>query len=272
MKIMYCFLILCFLMACSNEEASGPASESDIFDSITNKNTGNKIGYLLDSSAFYADSVIRKYIRETLNTRDGEKFTYAIHKAPLNPDTEIDAIISVNRLAYAKQTAIESGRVAQAEKLAYMGPFNVFIFYDGGSNSFSIPVPVPSSPLLPLEISFANISSNQHKDLVVDFRIRNSSYKEVYFLFNNIPSKVFQWKNFDGLNTPNSEAYSFSFNPGNGPVRDILVYNAKIEAPKDEIDPFIFKPKIVNSQELRKRFFYVPTQGKYFSTKDDPEG
>ncbi len=272
MKIIYCSLILWFFVACSNEEAIGPAQESDIFDSITNKNTDDKIGYLLDSSAFYADSVIRKYIRETLNTVDGEKFTYTIHTEALNPDKEIDAIISVNRLAYAKQTAIESGHVAQAKKLAYMGPFNAFIFYDGRSNSFSIPVPVPSSPLLPLDISFANISSNKHKDLVVDFRIRNSSYKEVYFLFNNKPSKVFQWKNFDGFGTPNSEAYSFAFNPGNGPVRDILVYNAKIEAPKGEIDPFIFKPKVVNSQDLRKRFFYVPKQGKYFSAKDDPEG
>ena len=272
MKIIYCSLILWFFVACSNEEAIGAAQEADIFDSITNKNTDDKIGYLLDSSAFYADSVIRKYIRETLNTVDGEKFTYTIHTEALNPDKEIDAIISVNRLAYAKQTAIESGHVAQAKKLAYMGPFNAFIFYDGRSNSFSIPVPVPSSPLLPLDISFANISSNQHKDLVVDFRIRNSSYKEVYFLFNNKPSKVFQWKNFDGLGTPNSEAYSFAFNPGNGPVRDILVYNAKIEAPKGEIDPFIFKPKVVNSKDLRKRFFYVPKQGKYFSTKDDPEG
>ena len=272
MKIIYCLLFLLSLAACSNKDSNGSGEESEIFDTITNKNTRNKTGYLLDSSAFYADSVIRKYIRETMNTGEKEDFTYTVHKAALNPDKAIDAIISVNRLSYAKQTAIESGHVAQAEKLAYMGPFNAFIFFDGRSNSFSIPVPVPSSPLLPLDISFANISSNQHKDLVVNFRIRNSSYKEVYFLFNNKPSKVFQWKNFDGLGKPNSEAYAFEFNPGNGPVRDIIVYKAKIEAPKEEIDPFIFKPKILNSQEVQKKFFYVPSQGKYFSTKDDPEG
>ena len=272
MKIMYCFLFLWFLMACSNEDSSGSAQESDLFETITNQNSRNKTGYLLDSSAFYVDSIIQKYIRETLNTGDNENFTYNIHKAALNPDNEMDAIISVNRLAYAKQTAIESSHVAQAEKLAYMGPFNAFIFYDGRSNSFSIPVPVPSSPLLPLDISFVNISSNQHKDLVVNFRIRNSSYKEVYFLFNNKPSKVFQWKNFDGLGTHDSEAYAFGFNPGNGPVRDIIVYKAKIEEPKVAIDPFIFKPKILNSQEVQKKFFYVPAQGKYFSTKDGPEG
>ena len=259
-------------MACSNEDSSGSDQESNLFESFENQNIGKKIGYLLDSSAFYVDSIIRKYIRKTLNTVDNENFTYNIHKAALNPDKKIDAIISVNRLAYAKQTAIESGHSVQAKKLAYMGPFNIFIFYDGRSNSFSIPMPVPSSPLLPLDISFANISSNQYKDLVVDFRIRNSSYKEVYFLFNNKPSKVFQWKNFDGLGKPNSEAYSFAFKPGNGPVKDIYVYNAKIGAPKGEIDPFVFKPKILNSQDLRKRFFYVPSQGKYFSTKDDPEG
>ena len=272
MKIIYCLLFLLSIVACSNEDSNGPSQESDLFDTLTNQNTKNKTGYLLDSSASYADSVIRKYIRETLNTGDRENFTYTIHKAALNPDNTIDAIISVNRLAYAKQTAIESGHVTQAEKLAYMGPFNAFIFFDGRSNSFSIPVPVPSSPLLALDISFANISSNEHKDLVVDFRIRNSSYKEVYFLFNNKPSKVFQWKNFDGLGTTKPEAYSFAFNPGNGPVRDILVYNAKIEVPNGKLDPFIFKPQIINSQEIRKKFFYVPAQGKYFSTKDGPEG
>ena len=272
MKIMYCFLFLWFLMACSNEDSSGSAQESDLFESIEHQNSPKKTGYLLDSSAFYVDSIIQKYIRETLNTGDNENFTYNIHKAALNPDNAIDAIISVNRLAYAKQTAIESGHVVQAKKLAYMGPFNAFIFFDGRSNSFSIPVPVPSSPLLPLDISFANISSNQHKDLIVDFRIRNSSYKEVYFLFNNKPNKVFQWKNFDGLGKSNSEAYSFAYTPGNGPVKDILVYNAQIKVPKGEIDPFIFKPQILNSQEIRKKFFYVPAQGKYFSTKDGLEG
>jgi hypothetical protein len=272
MKLIYCFLFLYVLVACENEDSGGPSQSIDVFDAVADKNINNKTGYLLDSSAFYADSVIRKYIQETLNTTDEENFTYTIHKAALNPDKAIDAIISVNRLAYAKQTAIESGHVAQAEKLAYMGPFNAFIFFDGRSNSFSIPVPVPSSPLLPLDISFANISSNEHKDLVVDFRIRNSSYKEVYFLFNNKPSKVFQWKNFDGLGKPNSEAYRFSFNPGNGPARDIVVYKAEIETPKGEINPFIFKPQILNSTEMLKKFFYVPAQGKYFSTKDGPEG
>ena len=88
---------------------------------------------------------------------------------------------------------------------------------------------------------------------------------------NNKPSKVFQWKNFDGLGTKESEAYGFEFNPGNGRVRDIVVYNAQIKAPKAEIDPFIYKPEILNSTELLKNFFYVPAQGKYFSTKNGLE-
>ena len=92
MKIMYYFLFLWFLMACSNEDSSGSAQESDLFETITNQNSRNKTGNLLDSSAFYADSVIRKYIRETLQTGEKENFTYTIHKAALNPDKFTDAI------------------------------------------------------------------------------------------------------------------------------------------------------------------------------------
>ena len=127
------------------------------------------------------DSVIRSFINQTLQTSQNEDYTFEIHRAQLNPDQVTDAIISVNRLSYAQNKAALSGYQAQAENLGYMGPFNLFIYYDGANNSFEIPTPVPSSPLLPLRISFEHISSNKYKDLVVDFRIRNSSYKEIYF-------------------------------------------------------------------------------------------
>lgn len=268
--ILFGFLILLF--SCDDTPSN---QEDDTHGGIiieARRKLNQRDYVLLDSSAYFVDSVIRTFIDQTLQTVQDEEYTFEIHRARLNPDQVTDAIISVNRLSYAQNKASLSGYQAQAENLGYMGPFNLFIYYDGANNSFSMPVPVPSSPLLPLEVSFENISSTIHKDLVVDFRIRNSSYKEIYFLFNNKPSKVFQWKNFDGLGTKESEAYSFEFNHGNGPVRDILVFNAKIEQPIKVIDPFIYKPTISASQDLVKQFFYIPAQGKYFSTKDGPEG
>lgn len=277
MRYLYFFLFALVVFGCetgdlSDSEKDGLYINGDTTVNTTTKNASKIKTFLLDSSAAYVDSVVQTYLQTALNMKPQEVFTYKIHKELLNPDQIPDAIISVNRLSFAKQKAEASGHVAQAEKLAYMGPFNSFIFYDGRSNSFSSPISVPSSPLLPLNVSFEYISSNRHKDMVLDFRIRNSSYKEVYFLFNNKPSKVFQWKNFDGLGNNDSEAYSFEFKASNGPVKDIIVYNAQIEEPKTQIDPFIYKPNIVNSDKLKKKFFYVPAQGKYFSTKDAPEG
>jgi hypothetical protein len=265
------FTLLIVLFSCDDKHSNQKGNSSGI-DLEARRKLNQRNYSLLDSSAYFVDSVIRSFINQTLQTSQNEDYTFEIHRAQLNPDQVTDAIISVNRLSYAQNKAALSGYQAQAENLGYMGPFNLFIYYDGANNSFEIPTPVPSSPLLPLRISFEHISSNKYKDLVVDFRIRNSSYKEIYFLFNNKPSKVFQWKNFDGLGTKESEAYSFEFNPGNGPVRDILVFNAKIEQPIKSIDPFIYKPTILGSQELIKRFFYIPAQGKFFSTKDGPEG
>ena len=268
--ISFGFFILLF--SCDNTPSNQKDDTPAGIDLEARRKLNQRDYALLDSSAHFVDSVIRTFIDETLQTVQDEAYTFEIHRARLNPDQVTDAIISVNRLSYAQNKASLSGYQAQAENLGYMGPFNLFIYYDGANNSFEIPTPVPSSPLLPLRISFEHISSNKYKDLVVDFRIRNSSYKEIYFLFNNKPSKVFQWKNFDGLGTKESEAYSFEFNPGNGPVRDVLVFNAKIEQPIKAIDPFIYKPTILGSQELIKRFFYIPAQGKFFSTKDGPEG
>jgi hypothetical protein len=263
-------LVLLLTLSCEHDKPKQDNSDAKGIDIETTRNK-EQHGFLLDSSAYFVDSVVRSFVELSIQTLPNENYTYEIYQASLNPDQITDAIISVNRCAYAKEKAESSGYLSQAENVGFMGPFNLFIFYDGASNTFTMPVPVPSSPLLPLSISFENISSNRHKDLVVDFRIRNSSYKEIYFLFNNKPSKVFQWKNFDGLGTKESEAYSFEFNPGNGRVRDIVVYNAQIKAPKAEIDPFVYKPEILNSTELMKNFFYVPAQGKYFSTKNGLE-
>jgi hypothetical protein len=103
---------------------------------------------------------------------------------------------------------------------------------------------------------------------VIDFRIRNSSYKEVYFLFNNRPKKVFQWKNFDGLGSDSEEAYEFRFKLAQrSNVKDIVVYQANLGTHPNKIDAFTYKPEIKTSNDVIKRFFYVEKEGKYFSAK-----
>lgn len=268
MKFLMPLFFLFLILACHNQAEKKQKEAENSFDFDKNKNETTDHGFLLDSSAYYVDSIIRQFIQSSLGTSKKEKYTYTVHKAMLNKDKAVDAIIAINRLDFAQQKAKETGAETQAEKMAYMGPFNAFIFYDGRSNTFSPPTIVPSSPLLPLDIHFEHISSNQHKDAVIDFRIRNSSYKEVYFLFNNRPKKVFQWKNFDGLGSDSEEAYEFRFKLAQrSNVKDIVVYQANLGTHPNKIDAFTYKPEIKTSNDVIKRFFYVDKEGKYFSAK-----
>ena len=112
-----------------------------------------------------------------------------------------------------------------------MGNFNYLFFFDGKLDMLSPPLAIPSSPLVPLSVSFENISSPNYKDILIDFRIRNASYKDFYTVSNHTPRRIFQFKNFDGLGTKLTEAYHFEYGAGSYGIQEWigLVAIEKIE-------------------------------------------
>jgi len=247
-------------------DTSQSDTNRDIFDNITTSNRNGRI-HLLDSSKTFIDQVLHNHFKKTLLINENEKYSYEIYKEHLNGDSIIDAVITLNRLEYAKQKAEESGNPTKAEKIGFMGPFNAFFLFDGKSNTLSSPLVVPSSPLLPLKVSFENITSIDFKDILIDFRIRNSSFKEVYFIINKFPKLVFEWTNFDGLGTPNEEAYVFSFKDGRNVVKDIIINEGEIDKLPEKIDLLTYEP-IINKQNKKvKTFFFIESEGKYFTSK-----
>ena len=247
-------------------DTSQSDTNRDIFDNITTSNRNGRI-HLLDSSKTFIDQVLHNHFKKTLLINENEKYSYEIYKEHLNGDSIIDAVITLNRLEYAKQKAEESGNPTKAEKIGFMGPFNAFFLFDGKSNTLSSPLVVPSSPLLPLKVSFENITSIDFKDILIDFRIRNSSFKEVYFIINKFPKLVFEWTNFDGLGTPNEEAYVFDFKAGTNVIKDIIIYEGKIDNLPPNTNPLTYEPKIINQNKKIKTFFYSKSKGKYFTSK-----
>ena len=248
-------------------DTSQSDTNRDIFDNITTSNRNGRI-HLLDSSKTFIDQVLHNHFKKTLLINENEKYSYEIYKEHLNGDSIIDAVITLNRLEYAKQKAEESGNPTKAEKIGFMGPFNAFFLFDGKSNTLSSPLVVPSSPLLPLKVSFENITSIDFKDILIDFRIRNSSFKEVYFIINKFPKLVFEWTNFDGLGTPNEEAYVFSFKDGRNVVKDIIINEGEIDKLPEKIDLLTYEP-IINKQNKKvKTFFFIESEGKYFTSKN----
>jgi hypothetical protein len=214
------------------------------------------------------NSYAKRHVQAQLQISVNEKYTMKIYKENLDGDDKQDAIITVNRLNFAIDEAANSANPAKRAEIGYMGNFNFFFYYDGAKDIISPPIVIASSPLLPLKIGFENISSENYKDIVIDFRIRNSSFKDFFTVINHTPRRVFEFRNFDEMGTTKSECYSFKYTTGSySAFKDIQVYKANLGAIPANADLNTFEPSINPTSELLYTFFYVPQEGKYMTKK-----
>lgn len=212
------------------------------------------------SLSAYAD----RTVRAKLGIQANEKFDLQIYRAHLDADGIEDAIIGVNRLDFAIKEAMAAPNAAKRAELGYMGNFNYFFFFDGKLDMLSPPIAIPSSPLLPLHVQFKNISSPDYQDILIDFRIRNASYKDFYTVSNHTPRRIFQFKNFDGLGTPFTEAYHFDYGAGSyGSQKNIFVLEGQLETLPTGADKNTFIPKIKPIEKIKYTFFYLESEAKY---------
>jgi hypothetical protein len=210
----------------------------------------------------------KRHVEAQLRISANEKYDLKIYKENLDGDGKQDAIITVNRLNFAIEEAANSENPAKRAEIGYMGNFNFFFYYDGAKDMISPPIVVASSPLLPLKVNFENISSDSYKDILIDFRIRNSSFKDFYSVINHTPRRVFEFRNFDGMGTTKSECYSFQYTTGSySAFKDIQVIKASLGAVPKDADLNTFEPNITPTKELLYTFFYVPQEGKYMTKK-----
>ena len=211
----------------------------------------------------------KKHIKLQLRIPNSEKFNFKIYKEFLDDDEKIDAIITVNRMEFALIEANKSPNPAKKAELGFTGNYNYIFYYDGGLDLISPPIAIPSSPVAPLKLEFKNISSGDFKDVLIDFRIRNACYKDIYTVSNHTPRRIFQWKNFDGLGNKNVEAYSIQLSAIGqySNVKDLLIYEGSIETPPKDADVNTYEPKIKATNKLIHTFFYLEKEGKYFTKK-----
>jgi hypothetical protein len=242
------------IWSCQEEQTQEPTTET-----VQGPPTKGK-----QSLTNYAD----RMVRAKLGIQANEKFDLKIYRAQLDADGIEDAVITVNRLDFAMKEAMASSNPAKRAELGFMGNFNYFFFFDGKLDMLSPPIAIPSSPLLPLQVSFENISSSNYKDILIDFRIRNASYKDFYTVSNHTPRRIFQFKNFDGLGTTITEAYHFEYGAGSyGPQKNIFVMEAKLEALPNGADKNTFVPQLKPLEKIKYTFFYLESEAKY-ATKD----
>lgn len=254
-NVKYLFLFLpLFIWSCKEQVANDEQSHTE--QQLATKGK--------QALATYAD----RMVRAKLGIQANEKFELKIYRAQLDADGIEDAIITLNRLDFAMKEAMASPNAAKRAELGFMGNFNYFFFFDGKLDMLSPPLAIPSSPLLPLSVSFENISSPNYKDVLIDFRIRNASYKDFYTVSNHTPRRIFQFKNFDGLGTKLTEAYHFEYGAGSyGIQKNIFVMEGKLEALPAGADKNTYVPKIKPIEKIKYTFFYLESEAKY-ATKD----
>ena len=214
------------------------------------------------------NSYAKRHVEAQLRISANEKYEMKIFRGNLDGDDKQDAIITVNRLNFAIEEAAKSENPEKRAEIGYMGNFNFFFYYEGAKDLISPPIVIASSPLLPLKISFENISSENYKDVLIDFRIRNSSFKDFFTVINHTPRRVFEFRNFDGMGTAKSECYSFNYTIGSySAFKDIQVMKANLSSVPKDADLNTFEPIITPTNELMFTFFYVPQEGKYMTKR-----
>lgn len=211
-----------------------------------------------------------RHITGSLSMDATEIYTTEIFKEKINDDEFEDAIITVNRLDYAKKNTANLKNAKQIAEMGYMGNYNYFIYYDGKLDKFSVPVPVPSSPINKLKVKFENLSSEKYKDLSIEYRILNASFRNYYTIYGDVLQEIFQVKIFDHLDESKPEAYFIEYDKGSiCDVKNIMVYDGKISNYPSKIeDVYQFEPEIVKVNKLSKRWFFNPKVMKYMS--EDP--
>ncbi len=208
----------------------------------------------------------RKVAMAKLNIPANEKFDFKVYREEINSDTIEDAIITINRMQFAMDEAIRTGKQAKMAEIGFMGSYNFFIYYDGATDQFSVPLPVPSTPGRPLDVSFENILSDTRKDIVIDYRIRNSGWRSYFSVFDETDlALVFQWKYFDKAGEDKPEALLHKYVQNETSLtKDIYIYESQIDGYNKEIgDMYAYVPSITKAGKLLMRFTFDPRFRKY---------
>lgn len=214
------------------------------------------------------EEIIVRQIENNLQIPATEKYSYKIYREELNGDDSLDYVITVNRLDFALDEAIKSDNVAKRAELGYIGRYNFIFYMDGKSKDITPAIPVASSPHAELKVSFENIRTEAYKDIMVDYRIRNSDFRRFFSVVDKIPHQTFETKIFDGLGTNKTEAYDIRFEPGSYSLsKDIVVYKAILEnvTIDDPMEIYSIDPKITPTEEVDRKWFFHEAQQKYFT-------
>lgn len=245
--------ILPFLgvLSCGEEQTNTDPFETEKADCVTYQSP---------------EQLAERHVEADLKIPGNEKYAMKLYSEHLNSDDSIDYIVTVNRFDHAMEDAVSSEKLAKLAEIGYTGRYNHFYFMDGATKKFSSVMTIASSPFTELDVSFEYITTGDHKDLMIDYHILDSYFRNYYTIVNNAPDEILRSELFIGLGKPKELAYAIEFIPGDGVARDVLVYEAElgdytIEKPEDI---YSVTPERIKTDKLALHWKYNPATGNYY--------
>lgn len=212
-KFLGVFVLLSFLFSCSNP----------------NPETTEKVESEKNSSLSWEEQITRQ-IESQLSINAQEEYDIQFYYSHLNPDTLKDAIVLVNRREYAIEHVRKNGTESFFERMGYSAPQNYVFVVLGGGDKLISPQPIGSNINYPLTIEFLKLTSSAQNDFYVEYRVKNSLFRNYYTLSRGGLDLIFSCPVFDGIGEEEPTAYSIEHK--SSPLRiakDIAMYQGKIK-------------------------------------------
>lgn len=195
-----------------------------------------------------------------------EKCDIQLHQAYLNDDNLSDAIVTINRLAFAEFRCKNLKNYEILNRDGFVGNYNYIMIYDGATNKFSIPVPVPSSAKKVLNVDFEYIFSESYTTPVITYRIKDAEFKNFYRLSDGVMDKVFKMKSYEDVGKKTEKAYSYEIQKDGmfSFAKDIKVFDATLTNSQEiSNDWFGTKAEIKPTKTLNKVWYFDPKRNGY---------
>ncbi len=251
--ISYLLFLLCIIVTASCE-----SSEKEKVSEAVAKETVEELS---------KEAKLKRKVETHLGIPANENYDFQVYYEYLDQDTLIDAVILVNRYAFALQKYEQDGNMKFLEYMGFSGPHNYVFVQLGNSDKLLDSQPIGSSIDTPLEVEFDFITSMAQKDFWVEYRLKNSLYRNYYRVHKGGLELTFNCPVFDNIGDDIPIAYHIQHKESAVRVaKDIFMYFGEIKNynPSKIEDVNNFTPEeIVKTDSLFVFFIFNEKTGKY---------
>jgi len=157
------------------------------------------------------EQLAERHVEADLKIPGNEEYSMKLYSDFLNEDDSVDHIITVNRYNKAMDDAVASDKLAKFAEIGYTSRNNHFYFMDGRTKKISSVNSIASSPYAELDVSFEHITTGQYKDIIIDYHIMDSYFRNFYTIVQNVPDEILRGELFIGLGTKKQKVYAWNF-------------------------------------------------------------